>query len=49
MLKVNVNVFFLLFLFLDVISIISVRDNKIMNIFLNNSLSFVLVGIWGML
>ena len=46
MLKVNVNGFFL---FLDVTSIISVRDSKIINIFLNNSLSFVLVGIWDML
>ena len=49
MLKVNVNGFFLLVLFLDVISIISVRGSKIINILLNNILSLVSVGIWGML
>ena len=38
--------FFIIFiLFLDVTSIISVKDSKIIHILFTNSLSFVLVGI----
>ena len=44
-LEVYVNVFYYFVLFLDVTSIISVEDRKIIHILFNNSLSFVLVGI----
>ena len=37
------------FNFLDISNAISVIDSKIINIYLNNSLSFVSVGIWDML